>query len=155
MPESKLLGTLPDGRSRAVAGHDLADEFAKAAQGIAERSAVGPVEWREVPFIGPFVVGDQLTVMAYELSAALDGLERAGEEVWSVVMPRRSGGFTMTAAASEIAAIPTTTVTSATSASAASPPAQAAERTPSAERINVEQVVAELFEHVRTLSLAC
>jgi hypothetical protein len=83
MPESKLLGRLPDGRLRAVAGHDLADEFAKVAQGIADRMSVLPPHWREVPFVGPFVVGDQLTVMACELSAALDGLERADEQVWS------------------------------------------------------------------------
>ena len=88
MPESKLLGRLPDGRTRAVAGHGLADEFAKAAQGIAERSSALPPRWRSVPFIGPFVVGDQLTVMAYELSAALDGLERADESVWSVPAAR-------------------------------------------------------------------
>lgn len=83
MPESKLLGRLPDGRLRAVAGHGLADEFARAAQGIAERSSAVPPLWREVPFIGPFVVGDQLTVMAYELVAALEGLAREDEQVWS------------------------------------------------------------------------
>ena len=111
MPESKLLGRLPDGRLRAVAGHDLADEFARAAQGIAERSSAVPPQWRSVPFIGPFVVGDQLTVMAYELSAALDGLERADEQVWSA---------------------------------SASP-----------GRVAADELLGELAEHLRALSLAC
>ena len=83
MPESKLLGRLPDGRLRAVAGHALADELARVAQGMAERSAARPPGWRVVPFVGPFVVGDQLTVMGYELSAAVAGLAHGDELVWS------------------------------------------------------------------------
>jgi acyl dehydratase len=83
MSESKLLGRLPDGRTRAVAGHALADEFARAAQGMAERAAARPPGWRAVPFVGPFVVGDQLTVLGHELSAAVAGLVRGDELVWS------------------------------------------------------------------------
>jgi len=83
MPQSRLLGRLPDGRSRAEAGHELADELAKAAQGIEERFSAGPPRWRAVPFVGPFVVGDQLVVLGNELSAAVAGLGQEGEPVWS------------------------------------------------------------------------
>ena len=102
MPESKLLGRLPDGRSRAVAGHALADELARAAQGIAERSRAQPPLWREVPFVGPFVVGDQLTVMGYELSAAVAGLGREDEEVWSAPHERAAADQVLTGLAHRV-----------------------------------------------------
>ena len=83
MPQSKLLGRLPDGRSRAEAGHALADALAKAAQGIDERSSDQPPLWRAVPFVGPFAVGDQLMVLGNEFCGALAGLEQLAEPVWS------------------------------------------------------------------------
>lgn len=133
MPESKLLGRVPDGRWRAVAGHALADEVAKAAQGIVERLGAAAPEWRDVPFIGPFVVGDQLTVMAYELTAALSEVERADEQVWS-------GGDegARTAGASDESGRP---------AGPAAPQ--------QARRAAIGEVLAELMNHVKTLSLAC
>jgi hypothetical protein len=88
MPQSKLLGRLPDGRSRAEAGHALAEELALAAQGIEERGSDRPPLWRAVPFVGPFAVGDQLTVLGDELSEALAGLGRADEPVWSAPTAR-------------------------------------------------------------------
>ena len=86
MPQSKLLGRLPDGRSRAEAGHALADALAKAAQGIEERSSDHPPLWRTVPYAGPFAVGDQLMVLGNEFSDALitlTTLNRMTEPVWS------------------------------------------------------------------------
>ncbi|MBR7830238.1 hypothetical protein KDK95_28300, partial [Actinospica sp. MGRD01-02] len=70
MPESKLLGRLPDGQPRASAGHELAEWLAYAAQGVEDRdSAVAP-EWRQLPFDGPFVVGDQIGVTGHDLLTA-------------------------------------------------------------------------------------
>jgi hypothetical protein len=83
MPQSKLLGRLPDGRSRAEAGHALADALARAAQGIDERTSDRPPVWRAVPFVGPFAVGDQIMVLGHEFCGALDELERMAEPVWS------------------------------------------------------------------------
>lgn len=80
MPESKLLGRLPDGRSRAAAGHELASLVAFAAQGVEDRSRPHPPTWRLLPFEGAFVVGDQIGVTGHELAAAcawLLGLEHA------------------------------------------------------------------------------
>ena len=81
LPQSKLLGKLPDGRSRAVAGHGLAVLLARAGQGVEERDRdVAPV-FRDVPFDGPFVVGDQIAVTGHDLVAGLRGLE-ASAVVW-------------------------------------------------------------------------
>ena len=76
MPESKLLGRLPDGRPRAAAGHELASLIALAGQGIEDRSRPMPPAWRSLPFEGPFVVGDQIGVTGHDLLAAC---ERLGE----------------------------------------------------------------------------
>jgi hypothetical protein len=67
MPESKLLGRLPDGRTRAAAGHELAERVALAAQGVEERGAESAPVWRALPFEGPFVVGDQIGVTGHDL----------------------------------------------------------------------------------------
>lgn len=80
MPESKLLGRLPDGRSRAAAGHELASLVAFAAQGVEDRARPHPPTWRLLPFEGAFVVGDQIGVTGRDLAAAcawLLGLEQA------------------------------------------------------------------------------
>lgn len=70
LPESKLLGRLPDGRSRAVAGHELAAFVAAAAQGVEGRSRPSAPSWRLLPYEGPFVVGDQIRVTGHDLLAA-------------------------------------------------------------------------------------
>jgi hypothetical protein len=69
MPQSKLLGRLPepDGRSRAEAGHALAARLAVVGQGIEERDRPEPPVWRALPFDGPFVVGDQISVTGHDL----------------------------------------------------------------------------------------
>lgn len=81
MPESKLLGRLSDGRSRAAAGHELAGLLALAAQGVEDRARPLPPAWRSLPFEGPFVVGDQLGVTAHDLLVAYArlGAEIAGD----------------------------------------------------------------------------
>ena len=74
LPESKLLGRLPDGRTRATAGHELAALIASAAQGVEDRSRPSAPSWRPLPYEGPFVVGDQLGVTGHDLLAACSRL---------------------------------------------------------------------------------
>lgn len=89
MPESKLLGRLSDGRSRAAAGHELAGLLALAAQGVEDRARPLPPVWRSLPFEGPFVVGDQLGVTGRDLLAAYarlgadSGAAAATAAVWA------------------------------------------------------------------------
>ena len=88
MPESKLLGRLPDGRSRAAAGHELAALVACVAQGVEDRGLLSAApEWRRLPFEGPFVVGDQIGVTGHDLVAACaraeSGAGDGGAMVWA------------------------------------------------------------------------
>ena len=82
MPESKLLGRLPDGRSRAAAGHELAGLLALAAQGVEDRERRNPPTWRALPFEGPFVVGDQIGVTGHDLLIACARGESCAD-VWA------------------------------------------------------------------------
>lgn len=102
MPESKLLGRLPDGRPRASAGHELAEWLAYAAQGVEDRGLAVAPGWRQLPFDGPFVVGDQIGVTGHDLvtacsraSAAMgdgDGRADRGSEDFDVWAPPGMGG---------------------------------------------------------------
>jgi hypothetical protein len=90
MPESKLLGRMPDGRTRAAAGHTLAELIAFAAQGVEERGLRGEgPRWRRLPFEGPFVVGDQIGVTGHDLLVACrragmgDGAGDGAVDVWA------------------------------------------------------------------------
>lgn len=74
LPQSKLLGQLPDGRTRAAAGHGLAVLLARAGQGVEERAREAAPAFRDVPFDGLFVVGDQIAVTGHDLVAGLRGL---------------------------------------------------------------------------------
>jgi hypothetical protein len=80
MPESKLLTRLPDGRTRAAAGYELAGLVALAAQGVEEHGGDVAPGWRRLPFDGPFVVGDQIGVTGHDLLAAC---ARAGRGSWN------------------------------------------------------------------------
>ncbi|HEV3174052.1 MAG TPA: hypothetical protein VGZ32_27135 [Actinocrinis sp.] len=80
LPQSKLLRSLPDGRSRAAAGHEAAVLLARAGQGVEERASGVPL-WRDVPFDGVFVVGDQIAVTGHDLVVGLRGVD-ADEPVW-------------------------------------------------------------------------
>jgi hypothetical protein len=75
MPESTLLGRLPDGRSRAAVGYQLAGLVAYAAQGVEDRNGDAVPAWRQLPYEGSFIVGDQIGVTGHDLLAAC---ERAG-----------------------------------------------------------------------------
>jgi hypothetical protein len=82
LSQSKLLGTLPDGRSRAEAGHRFAALLAALGQGVEERARdVAPV-WRKLPFDGVFIVGDQIAVTGHDLVAGIRGLGDLDELVW-------------------------------------------------------------------------
>lgn len=70
LPESKLLGRLPDGRTRATAGYELAVLIATAAQGVEDRARPSAPSWRSLPYEGPFVVGDQIGVTGNDLLEA-------------------------------------------------------------------------------------
>ena len=70
LPESKLVGRLQDGRTRAAAGHELAVLVAMAAQGVEDRSRPSAPTWRPLPYEGPLVVGDQIGVTGHDLRAA-------------------------------------------------------------------------------------
>jgi hypothetical protein len=83
LPESKLLGRLPDGRSRAEAGYRLAALLATFGQGVEERARDVPPAWRLLPFDGHFVVGDQIAVVGHDLAAGIEGLTDLDELVWT------------------------------------------------------------------------
>ncbi len=83
LPESRLLANLPDGTDRAHAGHGLAARLALAAQGVEERDREVPPHWRELPYVGHFIVGDQIAVTGHDLIAAVAKLANAGEQVWA------------------------------------------------------------------------
>ena len=89
MPESKLLGRLPDGRLRAAAGHELAERVALAAQGVEDRGRSVPPTWRALPFDGPFAVGDQIGVTGHDLLVACGAVAgaAAGEDAAEVWVP--------------------------------------------------------------------
>ena len=92
LPQSKLLGTLPDGRTRVEAGHRLAALFAVWGQGVEERALPVAPQWRELPFNGPFIVGDQIAVTGHDLVAGLRGLRGLDELVWRADGGRVSAG---------------------------------------------------------------
>ncbi len=81
LSQSKLLRPLPDGRSRAAAGHEVAVLLARAGQGVEERASAHVPLWRDVPFDGVFVVGDQIAVTGHDLVVGLRGVD-ADEPVW-------------------------------------------------------------------------
>ncbi|HEY3873504.1 MAG TPA: hypothetical protein VGM10_34425 [Actinocrinis sp.] len=86
MPESRLLRSLPDGRTGARAGYDLAALLARMAHGVEERESAVEPKWRDFPDVGPFSVGDQIAVAAHELVAVVTDLvdmEGPDELVWS------------------------------------------------------------------------
>jgi hypothetical protein len=100
LPESKLLGRLPDGRTRAAAGHELASLIAAAAQGVEDRSRPSAPFWRPLPYEGPFVVGDQLGVTGHDLLAACARLTQPGphtHHTQPVELSQSPGGESMAA----------------------------------------------------------
>lgn len=82
LPESKLTAGLDAGAGPARDGHALAQKLADAAAGIESWAAAAPAAGQPVPWVGPFVVADQLAVTGADLVAAADGLD-AEQSVWS------------------------------------------------------------------------
>jgi hypothetical protein len=108
LPQSKLLGLLPDGSSRAEAGYRFAAMLAVFGQGVEERTRDVAPAWRRLPFDGLFVVGDQIAVTGHDLVAEMDRLEGQGqgqgqrlgldELVWTVGGERVRAGEVLEAA---------------------------------------------------------
>lgn len=106
MPESRLLRSLPDGRTGARAGYDLAALLARMAHGVEERESAVEPQWREFPDVGLFSVGDQIAVAAHDLVAAVtDLVDAEGPDglVWSG--DPEKGGQRVPAAVSAAAAL--------------------------------------------------
>jgi hypothetical protein len=84
MPESTLLRRLPNGRSRAAAGYQLAGLVAYAAQGVEDRGRDAAPAWRQLPYEGSFIVGDQIGVTGHDLLAACAraGIGEGAVVVW-------------------------------------------------------------------------
>ncbi len=104
LPESKLLGRLPDGRSRAEAGHRFAALLAMFGQGVEERKLDAPPAWRLLPFDGHFIVGDQIAVVGHDLVAAieeLDDLDELDELAWMTDGTRVTAGEVLAVAVRE------------------------------------------------------
>jgi hypothetical protein len=84
MPHSKFTLRLDPHGDRAVAGHRLAAQFAALAQGVEEAGRPEPPEWRELPVLEPFALGDQLEVTGKDLLRAYGELEEpAAVYVWT------------------------------------------------------------------------
>jgi len=79
---------MPPYRSRAQAARAAAQTMADAAAAL-ESAAVGGgwVEWRPLPELADFAVGDQVAVAGHDLLAALE-LVPPDEEVWFGVYDR-------------------------------------------------------------------
>ena len=102
LPQSKLLGLLRDGRSsRAEAGHRFAALLATFGQGVEERALDVPPVWRELPFDGPFIVGDQIAVTGRDLVAGIQALDDLDELVWTAEGKRVKAGELLAAAVRE------------------------------------------------------
>lgn len=98
LPQSKLLGLLPDGRSRAEAGYRFAALLAAFGQGVEERATDVSPAWRTLPFDGPFIIGDQIAVTGHDLVAGMQGLDDLDELVWTMEGERVSAGEVLAAA---------------------------------------------------------
>ncbi len=75
LPESRLSRPFPPRHSRAQAAHGLAQALADLAQSLAERGRLP--QWRTLPWLGPFVVADQVAVTANDLLAEIAVAELA------------------------------------------------------------------------------
>ena len=77
MSPSRLGAPLPGPtRSRADAGRLLARALAVACQGIEDAELLAMPVWRTLPVVADLVVGDQVNVLAHDLSVAVGELTR-------------------------------------------------------------------------------
>lgn len=75
---ARLRIPLPPYASRAQAGRTLAQRLADAAAGVAARDSDRPPQWREVPEIELFAVGEQVAVTGQDLVHELSGAGAGG-----------------------------------------------------------------------------
>ena len=71
---ARLRTPLPSYPSREQAGRVLAQRLADAAAGVVARDSDQPPEWREVPEIEVFAVGEQVAVTGNDLVGELAAL---------------------------------------------------------------------------------
>jgi hypothetical protein len=90
LPGSRLGRPFPPHQSRAAAAHALAQSLADLAQGVTERDGTGPA-WRSVPWLGPFVVADQVAVTGQDLLSALVELSTADSDPGAAPVWTRGG----------------------------------------------------------------
>ena len=86
MSPSRLGALLPGPtRSRADAGRLLARLLAVACQGVEDAELLAMPAWRTIPVVADLVVGDQVNVLAHDLSVAVGNLAGAppGVTVWT------------------------------------------------------------------------
>lgn len=57
-----------------------------------ERASAGVPQWRDLPFDGHFIVGDQIAVTGHDLVAGMRDLDDLDEPVWSVDGQRVTAG---------------------------------------------------------------
>ena len=71
----------PPFASKAAAAHHLAERLALAAQGIEERTATTPPQWRQLPRLADPVLADQVAVTGHDLALAAAAAE-AADPAW-------------------------------------------------------------------------
>ncbi len=66
--------------------------LAAMGQGVEERASATVPDWRELPFDGHFIVGDQIAVTGHDLIAGMRALGDLDELVWTVDGRRAPAG---------------------------------------------------------------
>ena len=82
LSEAQLTAEAAPYSTRAAGGRAVAQKLAEAAQAIEERHSGAEPQWRAVPELTAFAVGDQLAVMGHDLVVALDSVS-PDEPVWA------------------------------------------------------------------------
>ncbi|GAA2057675.1 hypothetical protein GCM10009839_78960 [Catenulispora yoronensis] len=84
LPHSKFALRLEPYGDRAQAGYWLASQLTLLAQGMERWDDPRPPGWQELPVLGVFALGDQLTVVGNDLLAAYRDLKDPGATlVWT------------------------------------------------------------------------
>jgi hypothetical protein len=71
LSEAQLAAAAPPHPSRAAGGRTVAQVLADAAQSLEERGSGVEPQWRELPALSDFAVGDQVAVTGNDLLAQL------------------------------------------------------------------------------------
>ena len=75
MPHSKFDQRLEPYDDRARAGYWLATQLTLLAQGMESWDSAQAPQWRELPVLGVFALGDQIAVVGHDLLAAFQALD--------------------------------------------------------------------------------